>query len=55
VEFVRSSYDVERAMEGIRQSELPDQFADFLRTGGWLVAGAGPGPGERTTTRARRT
>jgi predicted phosphodiesterase len=57
VEFVRSSYDVERSMEGIRQSELPDQFADLLRTGGRLVAGAGPGPGpgERTTTRARRT
>jgi predicted phosphodiesterase len=34
VEFVRVEYDLERAMEGIRQSELPDDFAEYLRTGG---------------------
>jgi len=34
VEFVRVEYDLERAMEGIRASSLPDDFADYLRTGG---------------------
>jgi hypothetical protein len=34
VEFVRVEYDVERAMRGIRESDLPDDFADYLRTGG---------------------
>ncbi len=35
VEFVRVEYDIERAMRGIRESELPDEFAEILRTGGW--------------------
>ena len=34
VEFVRVEYDLERATEGITQSELPDEFADQLRAGG---------------------
>jgi predicted phosphodiesterase len=34
VEFVRVEYDLERTMEGIRQSDLPDDFAEYLRTGG---------------------
>ncbi|MBA4157760.1 MAG: metallophosphoesterase family protein [Gemmatimonadetes bacterium] len=34
VEFIRVEYDVERAMEGVRASELPDDFAEYLRTGG---------------------
>lgn len=34
VEFVRVEYDLERAMEGIRKSNLPDDFAEYLRTGG---------------------
>jgi predicted phosphodiesterase len=34
VEFVRVEYDLQRAMEGILQSELPDEFAEMLRTGG---------------------
>jgi len=34
VEFVRVEYDLERAMTGIRESELPDDFAEYLRTGG---------------------
>jgi predicted phosphodiesterase len=34
VEFMRVEYDLERAMAGIRQSELPDDFAEYLRTGG---------------------
>jgi predicted phosphodiesterase len=34
VEFVRVEYDLERATEGITQSELPDEFVDPLRAGG---------------------
>jgi predicted phosphodiesterase len=34
VEFVRVEYDLETAMRVIRESELPDEFADYLRTGG---------------------
>jgi predicted phosphodiesterase len=34
VEFVRVEYAVEEAMEGIRRSDLPDEFAEYLRTGG---------------------
>ena len=34
VEFVRVEYDLERTMEGIRASDLPDDFAEYLRTGG---------------------
>ena len=33
VDYLRVEYDVERAMRGIRESDLPDDFADFLRTG----------------------
>jgi predicted phosphodiesterase len=41
VEFVRVEYDLEKTMDGIRESELPDDFAEYLRTGGM------PGPVER--------
>lgn len=34
VEFVRVEYDVEAAARGILASELPHEFADYLRTGG---------------------
>jgi predicted phosphodiesterase len=34
VEFIRVEYDLERAMRGIRESDLPDDFAEYLRTGG---------------------
>lgn len=34
VEFVRVDYDIDTAMRGIRESELPDDFAEYLRTGG---------------------
>jgi len=34
VEFGRVEYDLERAMRGIRESDLPDDFAEYLRTGG---------------------
>jgi predicted phosphodiesterase len=33
-EFVRVEYDLDRAMEGIRRSDLPDDFAEYLATGG---------------------
>jgi diadenosine tetraphosphatase ApaH/serine/threonine PP2A family protein phosphatase len=34
VENIRVEYDVERAMQGIRESDLPDDFAEYLRSGG---------------------
>lgn len=34
VEHVRVEYDVERAARAIRESELPDEFAEQLRAGG---------------------
>lgn len=34
VEFVRVAYDVDAAARGIIESTLPNEFADFLRTGG---------------------
>ncbi len=34
VELVRVEYDLARAVEGIRRSELPDDFAEYLATGG---------------------
>ncbi len=34
VEFVRVSYDLDTAVEAIRKSDLPDDFAEHLRTGG---------------------
>ena len=37
-EFVRVEYDVEEAMRAIRASELPHEFAEYLRTGGKPVS-----------------
>jgi predicted phosphodiesterase len=34
VQFVRVAYDVEQAARAIIASDLPDEFAEFLRTGG---------------------
>jgi predicted phosphodiesterase len=34
IEFVRVQYDVEQAARAILESELPHDFADYLRTGG---------------------
>jgi predicted phosphodiesterase len=34
VEFVRVDYDIERAARAILESDLPDEFADYLRSGG---------------------
>ncbi len=36
-EVVRVDYDVERTVAAIRESELPDDFADYLLKGGTLV------------------
>jgi len=38
VEFVRVLYDVAHAARGVRESELPDAFADYLEKGGVLVS-----------------
>ena len=38
VEFVRVAYDIERAAQGILESDLPNDFADYLRTGGKTTA-----------------
>ena len=34
VQIVRVDYDLERAIQGIRASDLPDEFAEYLRCGG---------------------
>ena len=34
VEFVRVEYDVDHATQAIRESDLPNEFAAYLRTGG---------------------
>jgi predicted phosphodiesterase len=41
VEFVRVAYDVEAAARAIIASELPDDLAEYLRTGGKLPAARG--------------
>jgi predicted phosphodiesterase len=42
VEFVRVKYDLERTMRAIRESELPEDFAEYLRTGGQPVSAPAP-------------
>jgi predicted phosphodiesterase len=37
-EFIRVAYDVRRAADAIRASELPSEFADFLESGGKVTA-----------------
>lgn len=34
VEFVRVEYDIQKTMDAIKASALPDAFAEYLRTGG---------------------
>jgi diadenosine tetraphosphatase ApaH/serine/threonine PP2A family protein phosphatase len=34
VEFVRVAYDIDEAARAIRDSELPSEFADVLKSGG---------------------
>lgn len=40
VEFVRVSYDIEAATSAVRAAGLPEDFVEFLRTGGKAVAAA---------------
>ena len=42
VEFVRVEYDVEAAIRAIRESDLPDDFAEYLRTGGRAAPAPSP-------------
>ena len=41
VEFVRVAYEVYQALGAIRESDLPDEFGEHLRTGGATAARAG--------------
>jgi predicted phosphodiesterase len=41
VAMIRIAYDIDRALAGIRSSDLPDDFAEILRTGGTAPAAAG--------------
>jgi predicted phosphodiesterase len=43
VEVIRVPYDIDRAADGILASDLPREFADYLRTGG-RVGGRPPPP-----------
>lgn len=38
VEFIRVEYDVQKAADAIRRSDLPADFADFLESGGKTAA-----------------
>jgi predicted phosphodiesterase len=40
VEFVRVSYDVDQAANAIRESDLPNEFAEVLKSGGERLAAA---------------
>lgn len=40
IELVRVGYDVERAIDAIHRSELPDDFGEYLRYGGQVPAPA---------------
>jgi len=44
VDLVRVPYDVERAARAILESELPHEFAEYLKTGGRLSAAASSPP-----------
>jgi predicted phosphodiesterase len=41
VEYVRVEYDVQRAAAAIRESDLPDAFAEYLETGGRPASSTG--------------
>jgi predicted phosphodiesterase len=43
VDFIRVEYDLEEAMEAIRRSDLPDDFAEYLATGGRPAPAAAQG------------
>jgi hypothetical protein len=37
VEHVRVAYDIDATIAGVRAAGLPDDFVEFLRTGGRLA------------------
>ena len=39
MQFVRVEYDIDAAVRGVREAGLPEDFAEFLRTGGIPVGG----------------
>jgi diadenosine tetraphosphatase ApaH/serine/threonine PP2A family protein phosphatase len=41
LEFVRVTYDVDRSAAAIEQSDLPNDFAEYLRSGGRRVSASG--------------
>jgi len=41
IEFVRVDYDVERTASAIEASDLPHDFAHYLRSGGRRITAAG--------------
>jgi predicted phosphodiesterase len=41
-EIVRVEYDVDAALRGVRESDLPQEFAEFLQTGGKPLAASDP-------------
>jgi len=43
LEFVRVEYDLDRVMDAIRKSDLPDDFAEYLATGGKPAPAASAG------------
>lgn len=47
VQFVRTVYDIDRATQGILASDLPHEFAEYLRTGGRLGISQGSPTGSR--------
>jgi hypothetical protein len=42
VETVRVEYDLDRAVREIRDSDLPNEFTEYLRTGGRPVVANSP-------------
>lgn len=40
VQFARVEYDIDRTMRAIRESDLPNDFADYLRAGGQVASAA---------------
>ena len=40
VELVRVPYDIERTIRGLEAASLPEEFAEFLRTGGKAIVAA---------------
>ncbi len=46
IEFIRVEYDLDTAVQAIRASDLPNDFADYLAAGGKLAPAASDADGE---------